>query len=67
MMKYFKNLKVGTIEAVNNEFVIAQMKAYPELYEEVKAPKGAKAEKKESKAPKAEEKESEAPKAEDKK
>ena len=50
-MKYFKNLKIGTIEAVSNKFVIGQMEAYPEVYEEVKAPK---AEKKEAEAPKAE-------------
>lgn len=63
-MKYFKNLKVGTIEAVKNEEVIAQMKAYPEVYEEVEAPKAPKA-KKAEKAEKAEE--AEAPKAEAKK
>lgn len=63
-MKYFKNLKVGTIEAVKNEDVIAQMEAYPEVYEEVEAPKAPKA----KKAEKAEEaKEAEAPKAEAKK
>ena len=63
-MKYFKNLKVGTIEAVENKDVIAQMEAYPEVYEEVKPPKAPKAEK----AEKAEEaEEAEAPKAEAKK
>ena len=66
-MKYFKNLKVGTIEAVKNEDVIAQMKAYPDVYEEVEAPKAPKAKKAEKveKAEKAEE--AEAPKAEAKK
>ena len=63
-MKYFKNLKVGTIEAVKNEDVIAQMEAYPEVYEEVEAPKAPKV-KKAEKAEKAEE--AEAPKAEAKK
>ena len=69
-MKYFKNLKVGTIEAVENKDVIAQMEAYPEVYEEVEAPKAPKAKKAEKaekveKAEKAEE--AEAPKAEAKK
>ena len=66
-MKYFKNLKVGTIEAVKNEEVIAQMEAYPEVYEEVETPKAPKAKKAEKveKAEKAEE--AEAPKAEAKK
>ncbi|MBR2766786.1 hypothetical protein IKD67_01740 [Candidatus Saccharibacteria bacterium] len=51
-MRYFKNIQVGTIEAVSNKDVIAQMEDYPEVYEEV-FPKGAEPEKK-AKAPKKE-------------
>ena len=32
-MKYFKNIQAGTVEAVENEKVIAQMEKYPNVYE----------------------------------
>lgn len=65
MSKFFKNIKVGIIEEVNNKDVIDMMSRYPEVYQEVSDPTKKPAEKAEKKAEKAEE--AEAPKAEAKK
>lgn len=53
MSKFFKNIKVGTIEEVNNKDVIDMMSRYPEVYQEVEDPTKKPAEKAEKKAEKA--------------
>ena len=53
MSKFFKNIKVGIIEEVNDKDVIDMMSRYPEVYQEIEDPTKNPAAKVEKKAEKA--------------
>jgi|GEM_PF-6536821 len=65
MAKFFKNIKCGVIEEVENKDVIRMMEE-SDVYEEVEDPAKAKAKAPKEEAPKEETPEAEAPKAEPK-
>lgn len=65
MAKFFKNIKCGVIEEVENKDVIRMMEE-SDVYEEVEDPAKAKAKTPKEEAPKEETPEAEAPKAEPK-